>query len=85
VETLINKGIVYQELNQLDLAEASFKLALATGKYKDLIYNNLGYLDIQRRQWNLAKQWIKMALEIAPKNELYLKNMDKVNKQSSAE
>jgi Tfp pilus assembly protein PilF len=85
VETLINKGIVYQELGQLDLSEASFKEALATGKYKDLIYNNLGYLEIQRRQWKLAEQWIKMALDIDPKNELYLKNLDKIAKQSSAE
>ena len=85
VETLINKGIVYQELGQLDLSETSFKAALATGKYKDLIYNNLGYLEIQRRQWKLAEQWIKMALAIDPKNELYLKNLDKIAKQSSAE
>lgn len=85
VETLINKGIVFQELNQLDLAEASFKEALATGKYKALIYNNLGYLEIQRRQWKLAENWIKMALTIDPKNELYKKNMDKVIKKSSTE
>jgi tetratricopeptide (TPR) repeat protein len=85
VETLINKGIVYQELGQLDLAEASFRAALATGKYKDLIYNNLGYLEIQRRQWKLAENWIKMALAIDPKNALYLKNLAKVSRQSIAE
>jgi uncharacterized protein HemY len=50
-----------------------------------LIYNNLGYLEIQRRQWKLAEQWIKMALDIDPKNELYLKNLDKIAKQSNAE
>jgi tetratricopeptide (TPR) repeat protein len=85
VETLINKGIVYQELGQLDLAEASFKSALSTGKYKDLIYNNLGYLEIQRRQWKLAENWIKMALAIDPKNALYLKNLAKITNQSSTE
>jgi tetratricopeptide (TPR) repeat protein len=85
VETLINKGIVYQELGQLGLAEDSFKSALATGKYKDLIYNNLGYLEIQRRQWKLAENWIKMALAIDPKNALYLKNLAKVSRQSSTE
>ena len=83
VETLINKGVVYQELNQIDLAEAAFQKALATGKYQDLIYNNLGYLEIQRQQCARAEAWVKKALAIDPKNPLYLKNMEKIAKKSS--
>ena len=42
VETLINKGVVLQEMNEIDLAEAVFKKALKSGKYQDLLNNNLG-------------------------------------------
>jgi tetratricopeptide (TPR) repeat protein len=85
VETLINKGVVYQELNQIDLAEATFLKALATGKYKDLIYFILGYLEIQRQQWARAEAWVKKALAIDPKNPLYLKNMEKITAKSTLE
>ena len=68
VETLINKGVVLQEMNEIDLAEAVFKKALKSGKYTDLLNNNLGYLAIQRMQWDLAASYVKKALEKDPKN-----------------
>jgi Tfp pilus assembly protein PilF len=83
VETLINKGVVLQEMNEIDLAEAVFKKALKTGKYPDLLYNNLGFLAIQRMQWDLAASYVKKALEKDPKNELYLKNWAKIQAKSS--
>lgn len=83
VETLINKGVVMQEMNEIDLAEAVFKKALAKGKYQDLLYNNLGYLAIQRMQWDLAASYVKKALEKDPKNELYLKNWAKIQAKSN--
>jgi Tfp pilus assembly protein PilF len=83
VETLINKGVVLQEMNEIDLAEAVFKKALKTGKYTDLLYNNLGFLAIQRMQWDLAASYVKKALEKDPKNELYLKNWAKIQAKSS--
>ena len=83
VETLINKGVVLQEMNEIDLAEKVFQKALKTGKYTDLIYNNLGYLAIQRMQWDLAADYVKKALEKDPKNELYLKNWAKIQAKSS--
>jgi len=82
VEALINKGVVLQEMNELDLAESVFKKALTKNKYKDLIYNNLGYLEIQRRQWKMAHLWVTKALNISPENELYLKNLAKIEKES---
>lgn len=83
VETLINKGVVLQEMNEIDLAEAVFKKALKSGKYQDLLNNNLGYLAIQRLQWDLAASYVKKALEKDPKNELYLKNWAKIQAKSS--
>jgi len=83
IETLINKGVVLQEMNELDLAEAVFKKALKSGKYEDLLNNNLGYLSIQRMQWDLAAAYVKKALEKDPKNELYLKNWAKIQAKSS--
>ena len=83
IETLINKGVVLQEMNEIDLAEAVFKKALKSGKYQDLLYNNLGYLAIQRMQWDLAAAYVKKALEKDPKNELYLKNWAKIQAKSS--
>ena len=83
IETLINKGVVLQEMNEIDLAEAVFKKALKSGKYQDLLNNNLGYLAIQRMQWDLAASYVKMALEKDPKNELYLKNWAKIQAKSS--
>jgi tetratricopeptide (TPR) repeat protein len=83
VETLINKGVVLQEMNEIDLAEKVFQKALKTGKYTDLLNNNLGYLAIQRMQWELAASYVKKALEKDPKNELYLKNWAKIQAKSS--
>jgi tetratricopeptide (TPR) repeat protein len=83
IETLINKGVVLQEMNEIDLAEAVFKKALKSGKYQDLLNNNLGYLAIQRMQWDLAASYVKKALEKDPKNELYLKNWAKIQAKSS--
>lgn len=83
IETLINKGVVLQEMNEIDLAEAVFKKALKSGKYQDLLNNNLGYLAIQRMQWELAASYVKKALEKDPKNELYLKNWAKIQAKSS--
>jgi tetratricopeptide (TPR) repeat protein len=83
IETLINKGVVLQEMNEIDLAEAVFKKALLSGKYQDLLNNNLGYLSIQRMQWDLAATYVKKALEKDPKNELYLKNWAKIQAKSS--
>ena len=85
VETMINQGVVYQELNQLDLAEKMFKRALRQGKYQDLIYNNLGYVEIQRMHWELAKQYVQKALAVDPKNPLYVKNWDRIQKKSMLE
>lgn len=85
VETMINQGVVYQELDQLDLAEKMFRKALATGKFKDLIYNNLGYLEIRRMHWDLAKKYIQEALAIDPKNPLYVKNWERVQQKSMLE
>ncbi len=82
IETLINKGVVLQEMNEIDLAEAVFKKALKSGKYQDLLNNNLGYLAIQRMQWDLAASYVKKALEKDPKNELYLKNWAKIQAKS---
>ncbi|MHA8066426.1 tetratricopeptide repeat protein [Aquirufa sp. ROCK2-A2] len=84
VEALINKGVVLQEMNELDLAEATFQKALTKNKYKDLIYNNLGYLSIQKKQWKLAHLWVTKALKMSPENELYLKNLAKIEEQSSS-
>lgn len=84
VEALINKGVVLQEMNELDQAEKTFKKALTKNKYKDLIYNNLGYLEIQRRQWKMAHLWVTKALKMSPENELYLKNMAKIEEISGA-
>ncbi|RXK52416.1 tetratricopeptide repeat protein [Aquirufa rosea] len=81
VEALINKGVVLQTIGELDLAEKSFRHALTKGKYKHLIYNNLGYLEIERRQWKLAEKWVRKALEIEPNNALFLKNLEKINKE----
>lgn len=83
IETLINKGVVLQEMNEIDLAEVVFKKALKSGKYQDLLNNNLGYLAIQRMQWDLAAAYVKKALEKDPKNELYLKNWAKIQAKSS--
>jgi tetratricopeptide (TPR) repeat protein len=83
IETLINKGVVLQEMNEIDLAEGVFKKALKSGKYEDLLNNNLGYLAIQRMQWDLAAAYVKKALEKDPKNELYLKNWAKIQAKSS--
>jgi tetratricopeptide (TPR) repeat protein len=83
IETLINKGVVLQEMNEIDLAEGVFKKALKSGKYEDLLNNNLGYLAIQRMQWDLAATYVKKALEKDPKNELYLKNWAKIQAKSS--
>jgi Tfp pilus assembly protein PilF len=43
----------------------------------------LGYLAIQRMQWDLAASYVKKALEKDPKNELYLKNWAKIQAKSS--
>ena len=85
VETMINQGVVYQELDQLDLAEKMFQKALASGKFKDLIYNNLGYLEIRRMHWDLAGKYVKQALAIDPKNPLYVKNWERVQQKSMLE
>lgn len=85
VETMINQGVVYQELDQLDLAEKMFQNALASGKFKDLIYNNLGYLEIRRMHWDLASKYVKQALEIDPKNPLYVKNWERIQQKSMLE
>jgi tetratricopeptide (TPR) repeat protein len=85
VETMINQGVVYQELNQLDLAEKMFKRALRQGKYQDLIYNNLGYVEIQRLHWELAKQYVQKALAVDPKNPLYVKNWQRIQQKSLLE
>lgn len=85
VETMINQGVVYQELNQLDLAVKMFNRALKQGKYQDLIYNNLGYVEIQRMHWELAKQYVQKALAVDPKNPLYVKNWDRIQKKSMLE
>jgi tetratricopeptide (TPR) repeat protein len=85
VETMINQGVVYQELGQLDLAEKMFQKALASGKFKDLIYNNLGFLAIRRMQWDLASKYVKQALEIDPKNPLYVKNWERIQQKSMLE
>jgi Tfp pilus assembly protein PilF len=85
VETMINQGVVFQELNQLDLAEKMFKRALRQGKYQDLIYNNLGYVEIQRMHWELAKQYVQKALAVDPKNPLYVKNWERIQKKSLLE
>lgn len=85
VETMINQGVVYQELDQLDLAEKMFQKALTSGKFKDLIFNNLGYLAIRRLQWELAAKYIKQALEIDPKNPLYVKNWERIQQKSMLE
>ena len=85
VETMINQGVVYQELNQLDLAEKMFKRALRQGKYQDLIYNNLGYLEIRRLHWELAKQYVQKALAVDPKNPLYVKNWQRIEQKSMLE
>lgn len=85
VETMINQGVVFQELDQLDLAEKMFKRALKQGKYQDLIYNNLGYVEIQRMHWVLAKQYVQKALAVDPKNPLYVKNLDRIQKKSMLE
>jgi tetratricopeptide (TPR) repeat protein len=85
VETMINQGVVYQELDQLDLAEKLFKKALTSGKFKDLIYNNLGYLEIRRMHWDLASQYVKKALDIDPKNPLYVKNWERIQQKSVLE
>jgi len=81
-EAMINEGVVYQEEGNLDSAEICFKKVLSTGKYTDLVYNNLGYLEIQRKQWKLAKNWVDKALDISPENELYLKNLKKIEDES---
>jgi len=85
VETMINQGVVYQELDQLDLAEKMFQKALASGKFKDLIYNNLGYLEIRRMHWDLAGKYVKLALDIDPKNPLYVKNWERIQQKSMLE
>jgi tetratricopeptide (TPR) repeat protein len=85
VETMINQGVVFQELDQLDLAEKMFKRALKQGKYQDLIYNNLGYVEIQRMHWVLAKQYVQKALAVDPKNPLYVKNWERIQKKSMLE
>ena len=85
VETMINQGVVYQELNQLDLAEKMFKRALRQGKYQDLIYNNVGYVEIQRLHWELAKQYVQKALAVDPKNPLYVKNWQRIQQKSLLE
>lgn len=85
VETMINQGVVFQELNQLDLAEKMFKRALRQGKYQDLIYNNLGFVEIQRMHWELAKQYVQKALALDPKNPLYVKNWERIQKKSMLE
>ena len=85
IETLINQGVVYQELNQLDLAEQIFRKALTKGKFKDLIYNNLGYVEIRRMHWALAAEYVKKALQIDPKNPLYVKNWQRVQQKSALE
>lgn len=82
VEAKINEGVVYQEMGELDLAEKSFKSVLATGKYKDLIYNNLGYIEIERKQYETAKKWIEKALYLSPENELYLRNLKRIEDES---
>lgn len=85
VEPMINQGVVYQELDQLDLAEKMFKRALASGKFKDLIYNNLGYLEIRRMHWDLASKYVQQALAVDPKNPLYMKNWERIQQKSMLE
>lgn len=82
LEAKINEGVVYQEMGELDLAEKSFQSVLASGKYTDLIYNNLGYLEIQRKQYERAKKWIDKALYLSPNNELYLRNLKRIEDES---
>ena len=82
LEAKINEGVVYQEMGQLDLAEKSFQSVLSSGKYTDLIYNNLGYLEIQRKQYERAKKWIDKALYLSPNNELYLRNLKRIEDES---
>lgn len=84
VEALINKGVVLQEMNELDLAEKIFQKALTKNKYKDLIYNNLGFLAIQKKQWELANLWVQKALKISPTNKLYLTNLAKIEAKSTS-
>lgn len=82
VEARINEGVVFQEMDALDEAEKSFRLALASGQFKDLIYNNLGYIEIQRKQYALALDWVKKALALDPKNALYQKNLARIQAES---
>lgn len=56
-------GIAAEEINNLKLAEKSYKQAIRRDKNKAEYYNNLGTVYYGQRKWGKALKWYKKALK----------------------
>lgn len=81
VEAMINYGIVFQKMGDLNQSEEIFLKALSYGKYKSLILNNLGYIEIEKQQWKRAKSLLLEAKDLDPNNALIQKNLLKIREE----
>jgi len=85
-----NLGTIYQELNQLDKAEAEFQKALLDAAYqtRELPYYNLARLYLVQNRLDLAFENVQKAVQIKPRLAMAhnLKGMilDKENKPDEA-
>jgi Tfp pilus assembly protein PilF len=64
-----NLGTIYQEMNQLDKAEAEFQRALADLSYqtRELPYYNLARLYLVQNRLDMAYESVQKALQIKPR------------------
>jgi Tfp pilus assembly protein PilF len=64
-----NLGTIYQEMNQLDKAEAEFQRALADLSYqtRELPYYNLARLYLGQNRLDMAYESVQKALQIKPR------------------
>lgn len=69
-EQLIQKGMLRMKQNDLEQAEQFFKEAIKLNPNRTEAYLNLAWIDVTRRQWDDAKNFIQQAFKLEPENLL---------------
>jgi tetratricopeptide (TPR) repeat protein len=77
----INLGLVYYQLNNLDMAENSWKMALKIDPKNSIAYSNMAFIYIARNDIIDAKKMIEKALFYNPDNQTALNLKQKLNER----
>jgi len=73
-DTLFHKGFAFQQVGQIEQAQALYEQAIEAGSELPALYNNLAILAQERGDIQLAKEYYDKAIKLAPENPVYQQN-----------